>query len=235
MPLGNLGQLVGTIRHRLLINRLVDPAEVAPRLPGNVRPYVTSTGGVVVGCCLIAIGSARPWPAPSFVGPTIRAAAHRISVEAGPPGSPTSAVYVPMRHSDSVPTVTIGGRLFPGVHQRSEIDVTYADEFVSWNVRGRGGDADDGFGISAQASRVGAKPASSEVAEVVIGTYLGISPNHRGQLEGAQMRPADLAAEEVELTHLASDFLDSFSTAEKAPTLLMTEVDVTWSRAALPF
>lgn len=44
-----VGTIVGVIRHRLLVNRLADPGEVASRLPSGVRPHVTASGGVIVG------------------------------------------------------------------------------------------------------------------------------------------------------------------------------------------
>ena len=232
------GDLLGVIRHRLLINRWADPDEVVRRLPDGLRPHVASNGGVIVGCCLIAIEAARPWPMPAAIGRTIHAAAHRISVQVGSPDAATTAVFVPMRHSDSRPTVVIGGRLFPGVHRRSTVTVACSDERVHWEVRspaspGRHGGADDGFGISATASRIGASPAVSEVADIVIGSHLGISPDHRGRLEGAEMRPASMSADELALTELRSDFLDSFHSAEEAETLLMTDVEVTWRRASV--
>lgn len=77
------GDVVGHIRRRLLLNEWVDPDEVKAHLPTGIRPHVGSNGGVVVGCCMIEIDSARPWPLPRSVGVGIRAAAHRISVEVG--------------------------------------------------------------------------------------------------------------------------------------------------------
>lgn len=232
-----IGDLVGTIRHRLLVNRWVDPDEVTPQLPDGLRPHVGSSG-VVVGCCLVAIEEARPWPLPAAIGSTIYAAAHRISVEIGPPDAVTTAVYVPMRHSDSRPTVAIGGRLFPGVHRRSGVTVDSSDSSLDWEVQPTGPQrradtADHDFGIAVTALRDGAKPTDSEVAAIVIGTVLGISPDHSGRMEGVEMRPASTSAQEVALIELQSDFLESFSSAEEAETLLMTDVEVTWRRAPI--
>lgn len=66
----------------------------------------------------------------------------------------------------------------------------------------------------------------------MIGTYLGLSPDHRGLLEGAEMQPFDLNAESITLTDLSSEFLDRFSSAQEADTLLMTNVGVTWRRTS---
>ena len=222
--------IVGTIRHRLLINSLADPAEVAPHLPPGVRPHISSSGGVVVGCCLIAIDSARPWPLPEMVGVTIRAVAHRISAEVGPKDAPQRSVYVPCRHTDNRPAVAVGGRLFPGVHRPAEITIEESTNLLSWSVSGR--DSDVGFNIAVEADIANAPDARTEVAEIVIGTVLGVSPAHSaGSIEGADMCPENTDAKTVKLRSLSSSFLESFSTAEPAETLLMTNVGVTWRRA----
>ncbi len=222
--------LVGTIRHRLLINSLADPAAVAPHLPGGVRPYISSSGGVVVGCCLIAIDAARPWPLPGAVGMGIRAVAHRISVDVGPTNAPQRSVYVPCRHTDSRPAVAVGGRLFPGVHRRAAISIEQSPDTLAWSVSSI--DVDQDFNIAVEADTANAPDAQTEVAEIVIGTVLGVSPGHRaGSIEGADMCPAKTEAKAVKLRSLSSPFLESFTTAEPAETLLMTNVEVTWRRA----
>ncbi len=224
------GDLIGVIRHRLLINQLVDPAEAASRLPDGLRPHVSSTGGVVVGCCLLEINSARPWPMPSKVGLSQRAAAHRISAEVvSRDGCAERAVYVPSRHSDGLLPVMAGGRLLPGVHHRAEIDAVCDEAFVSWSIQGG-----EGFNISATADRATARVATSEVAEIVIGTELGISPGHRaGSIEYAELCPASPLAHVVELTSLESDYLNGFTTAEPAETLLMTDAKFVWRRSSV--
>ncbi len=101
----------GTIRHRLLVNAVVDPDEAASRLPDGVRPHVTDLG-TVVGVCLLEIGAIRPAGVPAAVGTTVRAAAHRISVEwDSRSGASVTGVYVPVRHTDSrLAVVVAGGR-----------------------------------------------------------------------------------------------------------------------------
>ena len=101
-----VGDIVGTIRRRLLVNSWADPAEVSEHLPEGMSPHLGRDGGVVVGCCMIEISNIRPWPLHGALGVDVRAAAHRISVEVGPKHSPTLAVYVrgetPTRHSRSL-------------------------------------------------------------------------------------------------------------------------------------
>ena len=112
---GRGGSIRGTLRSRLLINTLVDPDEVTSHLPEGVRPHVT-TGGTVVGCCLLDIAAVRPAPVPATLGSRLRAAAHRISVEWDDEcGLTEVGVYVPTRHTDSRTAILAGGRRFPGV------------------------------------------------------------------------------------------------------------------------
>lgn len=54
--------MVGTIRHRLLVNSWLDPDEISPLLPEGIRPHVGANGGVVAGCCLIEIAAQRLSP-----------------------------------------------------------------------------------------------------------------------------------------------------------------------------
>ncbi len=46
------------------------------------------------------------------------------------------------------------------------------------------------------------------------------------------MQPFDLRADSVELVDLSSAFLEGFSSAHEADSLLMTDVGVTWRRAS---
>jgi hypothetical protein len=45
------------------------------------------------------------------------------------------------------------------------------------------------------------------------------------------MRPSHRQAQAVDVDHLESAFLASFATAEPAPSYVVRDVDVTWSRA----
>lgn len=229
-----VGSIVGTITRRLLVNSWVDPDEVSPILPAGLRPHVGTNGGVVAGCCMIEIAHARPWPTPRFVGVPLRAAAHRISVEVGPVGQPTLAVFVPVRHTDSRPAILAGGRVFPGVHVPARIGIARDDQVLSWDVS-EAAESVHRFGITATASLHGEAAVNSEVANIVIGTTLGLSPGRQvAQLEAVEMFPARSVAQLVELKVLESAFLSSFHSAVEAETLLMTDVDVTWKRSQLP-
>jgi hypothetical protein len=232
----NSGRAVrGTIRRRLLVNAVVDPGEAAARLPDGLRPHVTELG-TVVGCCLLEIDGVRPARIPAFAGIALRAAAHRISAD-WDDGSDeaTVGVYVPTRHTDSRFAVVLGGRWFPGVHQRAGVSIAAPEGRLRWTVdpaRDPGG-----FGLHVEAS-VPAEGGGSFACEPVAATCLvanvGLSPDHRGVLEGARMEPDHRIAREVVIEELDSAFLSSFSTARAAPSYLMADVGVMWTPAASP-
>lgn len=227
--------MIGRIRRRLLVNEWADPAEVLPHLPRGMRPHVGSNGGVVVGCCMIEIESARPWPFPSRFGVGIRAAAHRISVEVGPKHQPTLAVWVPVRHTDSKAAVLAGGRVFPGVHATADVAIRADARFLRWTISG-GPHESGAFDIEACARVERTNDASSEVADIVIGTALGLSPGRQaGEIEAIEMNPSHCRSRIVELANLESDFMSGFTSAMPAETLLMNDVDVTWHPVKAPF
>ncbi len=224
----------GTIRSRLLVNALVDPDEAAQRLPHGLRPHVTGRG-TVVGCCLLDIVAIRPARLPAMAGTSLRAAAHRISVEWDDDfGATTVGVYVPLRLTDSRAAIALGGRVFPGVHRRASIELTQSKERVAWSVVA--GDDPGAYSISVEASKreVSLSARCEPIGGTCLSAEVGLSPGHDKTLEAARMTPRHRSAQLVEVHHLASVFLGSFTTAEPAPSYLMRDVDVKWIREPVP-
>lgn len=224
----------GTIRSRLLVNALVDPDEAAQRLPHGLRPHVTGRG-TVVGCCLLDIVAIRPARLPAMAGASLRAAAHRISVEWDDDfGETTAGVYVPLRLTDSRAAIALGGRVFPGVHRRASIELAHSKERVAWSVVA--GNDPGAYSVSIEASRREVAPSArcEPIGGTCLSAEVGLSPGHDGTLEAARMTPRHRSAQSVEVHHLASAFLASFTTAEPAPSYLMRDVDVMWTRERVP-
>jgi hypothetical protein len=224
----------GIIRRRLLVNALVDPDEAARRLPAGVRPHVIE-GGTVVGCCLLDIDRIRPAPLPSVLGMRLRAAAHRVSVEWDDGfGGTTVGVYVPVRHTDSRAAMLLGGRWFPGVHRPADLNIVESTDRLCWTVTPAAEAI--GFGVRVIASITEESPSTP--CEAIGGTCLsaavGVSPDHHGLLEAAEMRPHRRHAQQVVIDDLESEFLASFATARSAPSYLMRDVGVTWTRGSPP-
>lgn len=231
----------GTIRTRLLVNALVDPAEAAERLPAGLRPHVVD-GGTVVGCCLLELTAVRPAGVPSRLGLPLRAAAHRISVEwDGGSDEPSVGVYVPLRLTDSRSATAAGGRLFPGVHRRVPVRVEQDLDHgtvIAWTVEAEPGP--DAWPVEVRAvlpggpARGDAAPDGEPVAGTCLSAEIGLSPRRDGGLEAVRMTPAHRRATPVYVSALTSPFLDGFASSRPAPSYLMRDVEVVWSPAPGP-
>jgi hypothetical protein len=192
--------------------------------------------GTVIGCCLLEIADIRPAGLPAAVGINLRAAAHRLSVEwDDEAGRTIVGVYVPVRLTDSRLAVTVGGRLFPGVHRPAMIQVLDEPDRFTWRVDAP--DARDPFGIRVAVGLPSASPVASPddaVGQTCLAAAVGLSPDHHGIVEAVRMEPDHHLARAVEITDLRSDFVSSFATAVPAPAYLMENVKVRWTPAPGP-
>jgi hypothetical protein len=224
----------GTIRHRLLVNALVDPGEAARHLPPGVRPHRTD-GGTVVGICLLDIAAIRPAPLPAALGVHLRAAAHRISAEwEDASGATTVGVYVPARLTSSRTAVMVGGRAFPGVHEPAVIDVRASERELAWSVQPLPKRREFTAAVRVTIAQTAPAPVDAPVAGTCIGATVGLSPDHRDSLEAVRMASAHRRARPVTVEDLESAFLARFASAEPAPSYLLEDVPVIWSREAAP-
>ncbi|MDQ1742901.1 MAG: hypothetical protein QOE23_1240 [Pseudonocardiales bacterium] len=115
--------LAGNVERRLLVNYRLDPDVLAPLLPAPFRPQLVN-GYAVAGICLIRLGAMRPAKLPARLGLTSESAAHRMAVEWDTPDGPRQGVYIPRRDTDSLVSVAVGGRLYPGVHHRARFEIS---------------------------------------------------------------------------------------------------------------
>jgi len=130
--------------------------------------------------------------------------------------------------------IVLGGRWFPGVHQRAQIDIAENSGTLHWESSP--GHA-LGFGIRVTASIPSADQGSlacEPVGGTCLGANIGLSPDHHGVLEAARMEPDHRIARHVIIDEIDSAFLSSFSTAQAAPSYVLTNVGVTWTPAASP-
>ena len=127
-----------TIERRVLVNYRVDPVVLASVLPAPFRPALVGGYGVA-GICLIRLGAVRPAGLPTAVGLTTENAAHRVAVEWDTADGPATGVYIPRRDTSSRLVVALGGRLFPGRHQRARFRVEEGDGTYRIEVTSRDG------------------------------------------------------------------------------------------------
>lgn len=115
-------KVAGVVERRLLVNYRVDPDAAARCLPAPFRPQLVD-GVAVAGICLIRLGHLRPHRFPDLLPYTTENAAHRFAVEWNADGETRTGVYIPRRDSDSLLTVLVGGRVFPGEYHRARFSV----------------------------------------------------------------------------------------------------------------
>lgn len=222
----------GAIRRRLLVNALVDPDEAARRLPNGVRAHDAGEG-TVVGCCLLELEDVRPAGAPGVVGRRLRAVAHRISAEWEDPSGVTEVgVFVPIRHADSRLAAALGGRWFPGVHERAQVDISTTDDGLRWVCEPV---EPGGLRVRVEVSHAGGRSGESamcdDVGATCLGADVGVSPDRRGRLEMARMEPSHRDARAVTVEQFESDFVASFSSALLSTSYLMSDAEVIWTPA----
>jgi hypothetical protein len=136
--------LHGTIKRRLLINYRVAPAVIQRLLPAPFQPKLHN-GQAIAGLCLIRLEDIRPRRFPRLAGLSSENAAHRIAVTWQDETGHHEGVYIPRRDTGSLVNHLVGGRLFPGEHQRATFDVSEHDGRIALHMRSADGRVDIDF------------------------------------------------------------------------------------------
>ena len=134
-----LDTIHGIIDRRVLLNYCID-AEVLRRvLPPPFKPKLYAGHGVG-GVCMIRFKQLRPRLVPAWLGLTSENAAHRIAVQWDQDGEQREGVFIPRRDTNSSFNKMLGGRVFPGIFQRSRFEPRESESSVSLRiVRSDGG------------------------------------------------------------------------------------------------
>ena len=152
-----LPQLHGLIKRRLLINFRVEPDVMRRYLPAPFRPKLHE-GHAVAGVCLIRLENIRPAGFPNVLGLSSENAAHRVAVEwDGPDGQTHDGVYIPRRDTNSSLNTLAGGRVFPGVHQRSDFEIIDGNGRIALSMSSR----DTRVALRVQATETSVWPTTS--------------------------------------------------------------------------
>ena len=89
---------------------------------------------------MIRFKQLRPRFVPAWLGVGSENAAHRIAVQWEQDGKKQEGVFIPRRDTNSWLNKSLGGRVFPGIFQRSRFDTVESDSAVSLRiVRSDGG------------------------------------------------------------------------------------------------
>lgn len=202
----------GVIARRLLVNYRVAPHILAQLLPAPFRPQLVAGFGVA-GICLIGMRAMRPRGFPASFGVSSENAAHRVAVEWDEDGVTRCGVYIPRRDTNSRLNAFVGGRIFPGVHQRAHfticespddaiaISLTSVDGETRVDVRGRKSDElppDSIFESLASASAF------------FQGGALGYSAGRRSGIhDGLELRTTHWAVMPFKVERVTSSFFDN--------------------------
>lgn len=197
----------GVIARRLLVNFRVRPDVIRPLLPAPFRPKLVH-GWALAGLCLIRLEAVRPKGLPAALGLASENAAHRIAVDRDDAAGVREGVFILRRETDSRVNEVLGGRVFPGIHQRAcfqawetgqriKLNVTEADGRPLVRIAGRAGEpwpAGSVFGSLAEASAFFQRGSC------------GWSPDGRGGCEGLEISIANWNAEPFLAEHVESAF-----------------------------
>src|SRR5262245_66299510 len=134
-----LPTIEGIIRRRILVNYRVDPVVIQRHLPSRFRPKLYE-GRAIAGICLIRLEHIRPKDLPAFIGINSENAAHRIAVLWDDEhGVTREGVFIPRRDTDSEINHLMGGRIFPGEHNRASFTVEESETDVSLSMESQDG------------------------------------------------------------------------------------------------
>src|SRR5262245_15982117 len=152
-----LPTIEGTIRRRILVNYHVDPTIIQRLLPSRFRPKLYE-GRAVAGICLIRLEHIRPKVLPAIIGINSENAAHRIAVQWDDEQDVTrEGVFIPRRDTNSEINHLMGGRIFPGEHNRASFTVEESATAISLSMESQDGEVK--VGLSGSISN--ALPSSS--------------------------------------------------------------------------
>ena len=139
-----LDTIHGTIDRRVLLNYRVDPVALGRFLPPPFQPKLYAGHGVG-GVCMIRFKELRPRFVPGWLGLRSENAAHRIAVQWEQDGEQREGVFIPRRDTNSWFNKTLGGRLFPGIFQRSRFEALESDSSISLRILRADGDTEIAF------------------------------------------------------------------------------------------
>lgn len=197
----------GTIKRRLLVNFVADPAVVAKLLPKPFRPQLFQ-GKAVVGICLIGFQGLRPHGVPEFLGITSENAAHRIAVEWESEEGVKTGVYIVRRDSNSYLKTLLGGRLFSGVHYYA--DFKTVDELPRMLVQFESRDGVTQVHVQGSVSTNWPQNSLFKNLETSSAFFqkgaVGYSPGHSGESTGMKLFMDKWVVEPFEIERVESSF-----------------------------
>jgi hypothetical protein len=230
-----LDTIRGVISRRVLLNYRINPDALRCALPAPFRPKLYRGYGIG-GVCMIRFKGLRPQFLPSWLGLGSENAAHRVAVEWDEDGVPREGVFIPRRDTNSWFNKALGGRVFPGIFNRSTFEVDETGGRVAVRIVR----ADGGEEVAFAGRPAGRLPESSvfptldEAAGFFSLGATGYSATRRaGHYHGMELKCLTWSIEPLEVESARSCF---FGDAVRFPAgsveldcaLLMRDIDHEW-------
>jgi Uncharacterized conserved protein (COG2071) len=203
-----LDTIHGIIERRVLLNYRIEPQILQNVLPSGFRPKLFKGKGIG-GVCMIRFGGLRPRMVPEWLGIGSENAAHRIAVEWDQEDGRKEGVFIPRRDTGSWFNKTLGGRVFPGIFERSSFSVVESQDSVTVQIRRADGREEVSFaGYVAKSLPVSSRFQSIEEAASFFSLgATGYSPTRRtGHYEGMELRSLNWTVEPMEVSRAYSSF-----------------------------
>jgi len=203
-----LDTIHGIIERRVLLNYRIKPDVLAMALPAPYRPK-TYAGWGIGGICMIRFKGLRPKGMPAGVGFNSENAAHRIAVAWNQDGKEMEGVYIPRRDTNSWFNKTFGGKVFPGIFNRSQFQVEEIENSVAVRIIREDGGVEAAFvGETAdQLPSTSIFPSLAEATGFFSLGATGYSATHEsGHYHGMELKTLDWTVEPLRIQEAASCF-----------------------------
>ncbi|MEY3457281.1 MAG: hypothetical protein RL215_438 [Planctomycetota bacterium] len=230
-----LDTIRGVISRRVLLNYRIDPDVLRRALPAPFRPKLYRGRGIG-GVCMIRFKDLRPRLLPAWLGIGSENAAHRIAVEWDEDGKIREGVFIPRRDTNSWFNKTLGGRVFPGIFNRSLFEVDELGDRVAVRIVRQDGREEVAFaGRPAEQLPVSSLfPSLDEAAKFFSLGATGYSATRReGHYHGMDLKCLTWSIEPLDVEYARSSYFGDVArfppgTVELDCALLMRDIDHEW-------
>ncbi len=235
-----LPTIEGIIRRRILVNYRIDPAVIQRLLPSRFRPKLHE-GRAIAGICLIRLEHIRPKVLPAFIGINSENAAHRIAVLwDDEQGVTREGVFIPRRDTGSELNHLMGGRIFPGEHNKASFVVMESETEISFSMESEDGQVKVGLAgrISGALPDSSIFPSLSAASAFFESGSLGYSvTGDVNRLDGIELETKEWRVEPLTLDRVNSSFFADEKmfpkgSAEFDHALIMRNIAHEWHSAA---
>ncbi len=230
-----LDTIRGVISRRVLLNYRIEPDVLQRALPAPFRPKLYRGRGIG-GVCMIRFKGLRPRFLPSWLGMGSENAAHRVAVEWDENGERREGVFIPRRDTDSWFNKAFGGRVFPGIFNRSTFEVGESAGRVAVRIVRQDGGEEVAFAgrPAEQLPQSSLFPTLDEAAGFFSMGATGYSATRRkGHFHGMDLKCLTWSIEPLDVEYARSCFFGDTTrfppgSVELDCALLMRDIDHEW-------